>query len=60
MDNKDLTLYEIEQVLKARLEFHDNLFRRFEKEEMKLEAAVQYNLRQEVQNIARQLLGYYL
>ena len=60
MDDKDLTLYEIEQVLKARLEFHKNLFRRFEKEEMKLEAAVQYNLMQEVQNIARQLLGYYL
>lgn len=60
MNDEELTLYEIEQVLKARLEFHDNLFRRFEMEEMKLEAAVQYNIRQEVQTIARQLLGYYL
>ena len=60
MNDEELTLYEIESILKARLEFHNNLFRRFEMEEMKLEAAVQYNLIKEVQNIARQLLGYYL
>ena len=60
MDSENLTTYEIEQVLKAKIEYHRNLFRNFEKNQLKLEAAMQQILTKEIQDIARQLLGYYL
>lgn len=51
---------EIEKVLRERFKYHDTLFKKFEAEGRKFETAIQYNLREECQNIARQLLGYYL
>jgi hypothetical protein len=56
----EMDIWEIEKVLRERFKFHDTLYKRFEEEGRKLETAIQYNLREECQNIARQLLGYYL
>lgn len=51
---------EIERILRERYEWHKKLFFRFDNEGKIQEAALQYNLKEEVQNIASQLLGYYL
>ncbi len=55
-----MNTYEIEKILRERFEFHNALYKRFEADGRKLETAIQYNLREECQNIAKQLLGYYL
>lgn len=51
----------LDRVLRERYEFHLKLFERFiEEGGSELQIAVQYNLKEEIQNIAAQVLGYYL
>lgn len=55
-----ISIKTIELVLMERIKYHDRLYNMFKEEGKELETAVQYNLREECQNIAKNILGYYL